>query len=192
MKRLLVILAAYAAFCIVYLGAPRLAWHAPLSLSPSAVDRVIPFMPWTIAVYLSQFGILFLALWRARDVRPALTAAAVATMVAAMIFIVAPTAIARPQTDNAAFAALWTFDVATNCFPSLHVALAMIAAAFWPYRRWRPAAASWAIAIAASTLTTKQHYALDILGGAVLGVIAIRASQWHHTSASPALGSAAR
>jgi membrane-associated phospholipid phosphatase len=172
-KRLLTIFIAYIVFCVIYLGAPRLAWHSPRLLSPSVIDRAVPFAPWTIAIYASQFGILFFALWRARTVRPILAAAAVATIGAAIIFIVFPTAIARPRIDNAAFEALWTFDVATNCFPSLHVALAMIAAAFWPDRRWRPAAALWAMAIVASTMTTKQHYAVDVAGGAVLGAMAL-------------------
>jgi membrane-associated phospholipid phosphatase len=171
-RRAVVIAIAYVLFCLIYLGAPRLALHPATPLTPSAIDRTVPFVPWTIAVYLSQFAILFLTLWRVRDVVPPLTAIAIATLLSAIIFIAWPTTIPRPQTANAAFGALWLFDVPANCFPSLHVALAMIAAFFWP-DRWRPLAYIWAAAIALSTLTTKQHYAVDVAGGVVVALIAI-------------------
>jgi membrane-associated phospholipid phosphatase len=168
---------AYILFCLIYLGAPRLALQPARPLLPSLVDRAIPFAPWTIAIYLSQFAILFLALWRARDATPAFVAIAVATLISAVIFILYPTTIIRPPTQNAAFRALWLFDVPTNCFPSLHVALAMIAAALWPDRATRRIAIIWSIAIAISTLTTKQHYAIDVVGGAAVGTIAILATR---------------
>jgi len=168
---------AYILFCVIYLGAPRLALHAPRLLVPSAIDRAIPFAPWTIGIYLSQFAILFLTLWRARDAAPVFAAIAVATLISAIVFVLWPTTIERPLTRNTAYAALWLFDVPTNCFPSLHVALAMIAAAFWPDRKTRAVAIVWAAAIAVSTLTTKQHYAIDVLGGAVVGAVAIAATR---------------
>lgn len=173
MRRGAIIAVAYLLFCILYLGAPRLALHPPLLLKPSAIDRAIPFLPWTIAIYLTQFVFIFWMLWRARDIARPMMSIAIATLIAVVVFIVWPTTIARPATTNAAFDALWLFDVPTNCFPSLHVALAMIAAAFWPDRRWRPAAFAWAALIAISTLTTKQHYAIDVAGGIVVGAIAI-------------------
>ena len=82
-----------------------------------------------------------------------------------------PTTIPRPAARNPAFEALWLFDVPTNCFPSLHVALATIAAFFWP--RQRRMATIWAAGIALSTLTTKQHYAIDVVGGLIVSAVAI-------------------
>lgn len=178
----LVIAAAYLLFCLIYLGAPRLAVRAPLLLTPSAIDRAIPFIPATIVLYASQFAILFLALWRAEDVATPLRAIALATMVAAVAFVFLPTTIVRPPAHSSAFDLLWLFDVPTNCFPSLHVALAMIAAAFWPDRRWRPAAIAWAALIALSTLTTKQHYAIDVVAGGMVGAAAIVAARLSQVS----------
>jgi membrane-associated phospholipid phosphatase len=172
------ILFGYLLFCVFYLGAAKIALHDPLPLAPSAIDRAIPFLPWTLAVYLSQFAFLFLSLWLQTDSR-ALTrvfaALAVATVLSCAIFVVRPTTIPRPPVRSVAFDALWLFDVPTNCFPSLHVALATIAAACWPGRR--SLAAAWAAAIALSTLTTRQHYAIDVVGGvgvAAAALIAVR------------------
>src|SRR6185436_14225959 len=125
------ILAAYLVFCLFYLGAAAIDLRPPQLLQPSLIDRAIPFLPWTIALYL--------------------------------------TTIARPAVDSAAFDGLWLFDVPENCFPSLHVSLAIIAAAYWPRARWIGIA--WAIAIAVSTMTTKQHYFVDVAGGIAMGFL---------------------
>ena len=62
-------------------------------------------------------------------------------------------------------------DMPTNCFPSMHVALTAICA--WNLRRKSRllygSFAAWAILIFLSTMTTKQHYFVDILGG--IGVL---------------------
>jgi membrane-associated phospholipid phosphatase len=168
------ILLGYLFFCVFYLGAARFGIGQPYRLDPSAIDRAIPLLPSTIAVYLSQFAFLFLALWLQTDSR-ALTrifcAIAAATILSCAIFVVWPTTIPRPAARNPAFEALWLFDVPTNCFPSLHVALATIAAFFWP--RPRRMALIWAAGIALSTLTTKQHYAIDVVGGVIVSAVAI-------------------
>lgn len=172
------ILLGYLLFCLFYLGAARVGFREPQLLRPSAVDRAVPFLPWTIAVYLSQFAFLFLALWLqtgSRDLTRTFAAIAIATILSCAIFVVWPTAIPRPPVRSAAFDALWLFDVPANCFPSLHVALATIAACFWPRRRW--VASIWAAAIVLSTLTTKQHYAVDVAGGAVVAGLAIVAAR---------------
>ncbi len=165
----------YLLFCVFYLGANRVAIREPHPLQPSVVDRAVPFMAWTMVVYLSQFLFLFLALWLqtgSRRLTRAFIAIAIATVLSCAIFVCWPTTLPRPPVRNAAFDALWLFDVPTNCFPSLHTALAAIAAFFWP-RRGRWLAALWAAAIIASTLTTKQHVAIDVAGGFATAVVAI-------------------
>ncbi len=56
--------------------------------------------------------------------------------------------------------------------PSMHVASSYLAAlSLWRGRRTLFAVwLSWATAIAVSTLTAKQHYAIDVLAGAVLAL----------------------
>lgn len=175
-----IILASYLLFCIVYLGAPLISIGDVHVLRPSFLDRGVPFLPWTIAVYLSQFAFMFVALWlspTSEALRKMLTAIAIATLISAAIFIVWPSAIERPAAPGPAFATLYLFDVPTNCFPSLHVALAMIAAAMWPHTPTRALAWVWALAIAASTLTTRQHVILDVAAGVIVGAGALAISR---------------
>lgn len=175
------ILAAYLLFCVFYLGSAAIDLREARLLQPSAVDRAIPFLPWTIAIYLSQFVLLFLALRRERGWRIYISIA-IATLVSCAVFLFYPTTIARPPVNNTAFDALWLFDVPENCFPSLHVSLALIAAYYW--QRWF--AVVWAIAIAVSTMTTKQHYFVDMAGGVAVALIATLApGPWPRPSHQP-------
>lgn len=183
------ILAAYLLFCLLYLGAAAIDLRPPQLLQPSPVDRAVPFLPGTIAVYLSQFVFLFLTLRWQRDAR-VYVPMAIATLISCTIFIFYPTTIARPPVDNAAFDGLWLFDVPENCFPSLHVSLALIAAAYWPRARWIGIA--WAIAIAVSTMTTKQHYFVDVAGGIAVGLLATLPLRNRRATRSPARASPAR
>lgn len=71
-------------------------------------------------------------------------------------------------------------DQPINCAPSLHVSLAyQIALGFLKdQKRYFPLVFSWATLLALSTLTTKQHYFLDVILGGALAV----ATHWifHH------------
>jgi membrane-associated phospholipid phosphatase len=70
--------------------------------------------------------------------------------------------------------ALRTFDTPSSCLPSLHVAISVVSAllVFRERPRLSLALLAWAAAIAVSTLTTKQHYAVDVVSGAALAVVA--------------------
>ncbi|MEZ5663072.1 MAG: phosphatase PAP2 family protein [Burkholderiaceae bacterium] len=71
-------------------------------------------------------------------------------------------------------------DAAGNAFPSLHVACSAFSAAWLDVqirdvglsRRWRWINALWCVAIVLSTLSTRQHVMLDMIGGTALGVAA--------------------
>jgi len=67
-------------------------------------------------------------------------------------------------------------DTPSNCLPSLHVALAWSLALSWRdflRRSWaRPLPIVWAVVVSACTLTTKQHYLVDIPAGLAVGVAA--------------------
>jgi membrane-associated phospholipid phosphatase len=173
---------AYAVFCGLYLGGAAFSLAPPVTLAPSALDAAIPFLTWTVWVYLSQFPFLGFVYWRAwgtvawaRDLRGMLAA----TVASVAVFVLYPTRIPREAIDadpatTLAFAALYGMDPATNCLPSLHVSLGVLGAAgFWPERpRLAGACLGWAALIAASTLTTRQHYAVDVLAGLVVAVAA--------------------
>jgi membrane-associated phospholipid phosphatase len=169
---------AYAAFCMLYLGAAELPLGVPTTLSASPLDESIPRLPWTVWIYLSQFPFLGFVYWRAfgtvawtRNLRGMLAA----TVVSVSVFVLWPTRIVRETVDadlatTLAFNALYGTDPATNCVPSLHVSLALLGVlGFWPERpRLAGACLGWATLIAVSTLTTKQHYLVDVVAGIVV------------------------
>lgn len=88
---------------------------------------------------------------------------------------------------------LKSVDASGNAFPSMHVAFAVFTgvtlaralravAAPWMLRALN---LCWAIAIIWSTLATRQHVALDVLGGAVLGALCgVVAHGWPRSSGS--------
>jgi membrane-associated phospholipid phosphatase len=172
----------YAAFSAVYLGTGRLHLVPPTLLAPGPIDAAVPFVEWTVWIYLTQFLLLPTAIVAARDDTDrsyALYAMLVATVLAAAIFLAWPTQVARatPGADGLtglAWGLLHGVDTPANCFPSLHIALAVIAGrALWR-RGWVVPALVWPVLITLSTLTTKQHVAWDIAGGLALAVLAIR------------------
>jgi membrane-associated phospholipid phosphatase len=73
---------------------------------------------------------------------------------------------------------VWFFDTAKDCFPSQHVAVAFLTAFHVQRlsRSWGPPFFLLAIAIAISTLTTKQHYLWDVIAGTLMAGAAYRLS----------------
>lgn len=172
---------AYLAFSAVYLGTGTLHLRTPATLAPGTLDAALPFLDWSVWVYLSQFILLPLAIAAARDDADrshALYGMLFATALAALVFLAWPTQVARATPDAGGLTALaWRLlhdiDVPANCFPSLHVALAVIAGrALWR-RGVRVVAVTWPALIALSTVTTRQHVAWDVAGGLVLAFIVI-------------------
>lgn len=174
----------YLAFCALYMFTNQVHWREPFFLPLSALDRMVPVVPWTVWVYHSQFAFLFtcfLLMKSPGTVRRTLKAMSIASCVAFTIFMIYPTTYPRPAEliggisgiHGAGFRLLYGMDSPANCFPSLHVALAAIAAL--GVAEDRPTmgrgAVLWASFIMASTLTTKQHYAIDIPAGLVIAVL---------------------
>lgn len=160
----------------------------PVTLMPVTwLDRAIPFHPSALVIYFS--------LWIYVSFPPALLqsrrqlvmhglAAGIMALVGLAIFFFWPTAVAPSATldgaDNSSLAWLKQVDAAGNACPSLHVAFAVYAG-LWLDRVlrdmqtgmvFRVLNVAWCTAIAYSTLATKQHVVVDVLAGAILGLIA--------------------
>jgi membrane-associated phospholipid phosphatase len=175
----------------------RLANALPLT----PLDIAAPFWPWTGWIYLMVFGLpIFtcLAVEAEEDIRALALAFAGMATVCTLVFAGYPTTYPRPPLGpltpaSLPLAVVRVFDTPRNCFPSQHVANALLAALF--LRRYNPrrgnAALLLAGLIALSTLTTKQHYFWDVLGGALVAcgaylVAARRAAGGAAASLSPA------
>ncbi len=144
----------------------------------SFLDHAVPFSPWAMPVYFSHFLFLPLALLSLRSYAVflrTLKSMSLAAALACVIFLVYPTTFPRVESSGVWFDLLNFIDTPANCFPSLHVALAAIAA--WGLREdgrpWAPLGAAWACLITLSTVLVKQHYAADAAGGLALAVASV-------------------
>jgi membrane-associated phospholipid phosphatase len=180
-NRVVAVIVGGALVIALYLLPSRLQLRPAITLDRSFIDAWVPFLGWTIWVYLSEYPFMVLALWLGTDDRERsrlFYAFILAAMVGLAIFILWPTAVARESPGSDGLTGLlwrWLYSVDTpaNALPSLHVANTCLAAA--RLRRCggalRVIAPLWALLIVLSTLTTKQHYAIDIAGGMALAAV---------------------
>ncbi len=154
---------------------------SPVELPLTRIDTAIPFIPETIWIYLSEYPLLiaaFVASKRPEVLNRYVKATLVVLFASALIFTFFPTTYPRdrfplpPGLDPLSrflFELQRTGDSPLNCFPSLHVGSVLTSTLLL---RDRPRLfllfLGWAALICLSTLTTKQHYAWDVLGGAML------------------------
>jgi len=156
----------------------------PALLQISAWDRAVPFVPWTFWVY---FSVNFIYLASCALQKPDerfqrfLLGYFSAYLISAVWFVVVPTTFPRelyplPESTDAftRLAMTWfrSVDHPSNCLPSMHVASSVMST-LPLYKKSRRVFALffvWAVSIAFTTLTTKQHYLVDVLAGGAFGV----------------------
>jgi membrane-associated phospholipid phosphatase len=157
----------------------------PVTVMPLiALDRLVGFRPEALPLYLSLW--LYVSLAPAlvidrRELRSFAVAAVALGVLGLAIFFLWPTTVLRGDEDwsqHPAVALLKTTDASGNACPSLHVAFAVFTA-IWLGRLLRqmgagPAARAlnwiWCAGILYSTLAIRQHVALDVIAGTMLGV----------------------
>jgi len=158
--------------------------YFPITIMPlTALDRWIGFQPDALVLYISLWFYVSFApalLTEARLLWSYLAAAAVLSVIGLGIFLVWPTAVPVVSLDwphHGFFFMLQKVDASGNACPSLHVAFAVFTA-FWFERILREMHAGravrvgnvlWCLGILYSTIATRQHVALDVLAGAILG-----------------------
>jgi hypothetical protein len=149
-------------------------------------EQRIPWLPQTVWPYLAQYPLLVFAYASCADlVRCSrfLYAALFAQAVAAAAFVLLPLrypreafAAASPPDPVTAALAGWVraVDAPVNCLPSLHVTSCLFCMLLVGRGReaWRLCCHAVAMASMASTLTFKQHYAIDLVAGAALAIAA--------------------
>ncbi|WP_418121600.1 phosphatase PAP2 family protein [Variovorax sp. 375MFSha3.1] len=166
----------------------------PVEVMPlTPLDRLLPFQPYLLGPYLS--------LWVYVGIAPGLQLTFRELVVYGLwigglcitglgIFYFWPTQIPPLAIDASGypgFTMLQGVDAAGNACPSMHVAVAIFTAiriedvlretrtpAGWRVLNW-----AWFAAIAYSTLAVKQHVALDVAAGALLGMaFALPSMRW--------------
>ncbi|MFM8270055.1 MAG: phosphatase PAP2 family protein [Pseudomonadota bacterium] len=173
-----------AAYSVLYVIPNFFLTTAPQELPLLWIDQAIPLIPWTFLIYTSDYFVFVFALFllSERHKFNSFTRMMFGVLcVCGAFFYGFPTTYPRPEypaETNWLVGSLMQFisvaDSPRNCFPSMHVGLTAVAT--WSLRhlglRTLFFFSVWSFAIFVSTLTTKQHYILDILGGlAVMGFI---------------------
>jgi membrane-associated phospholipid phosphatase len=171
----------YVAFCLLYIFTGAIHLRTPILLAPSPIDNLLAFRGWTIWIYHSQFFFLMVtiqAIKKPENLTRMFYSMIFASLLSFAIFLLYPTVIARavqPGSDltGKAFQFLYAVDSSSNCFPSLHVSLAALSAiaVFSERTRCGFFALGYALLIMLSTMTTKQHYFIDVLGGFILAIL---------------------
>lgn len=172
---------------VAYLLTNHLHRVEAMLLPMTAVDEWVPFLPNTIFIYTSDYFLFLWAYMACKDIRET-NKFAYAFMslqfVSFFIFWAWPTTFPRhlfplPPVDqmnalgHQIFSGLRAIESPDSCLPSLHVSCCYLAAfQFWHQgRKYFPFFLTWATLVAISTLTVKQHYVVDIVGGLAMAVI---------------------
>jgi len=170
-------------FCVPYFLIGYFPIRPPQPLPLTALDRAIPFDVRWCPVYQSLYLLIPLAPFLITSRRALVRYVSAFTLITATglaICFLFPTLCPRPTDFPSAglYALVIAYDPPTNAFPSMHIALALQSLLLGIHMlrtetsRWlwplSILGTLWLLAIAYSTLATKQHYAVDLLAGAFL------------------------
>jgi membrane-associated phospholipid phosphatase len=146
------------------------------------LELAIPFHPAAAVVYWSVLPLMWLSpfvLGSVTELRKFMVALAVVICVCGIGFLSLPSVPAyRPADVTGPFAPIFYLadrvNLTHNMCPSLHVAMAALAASAYSQKLGRLAAmviCLWTAAIALSTLFCHQHHLIDVVTGAAIGYL---------------------
>jgi membrane-associated phospholipid phosphatase len=170
---------------LLYLASNHNPVFEPQLLGMTWVDRVIPFLPRSVWIYTSEYIFFLIVYINCRDMinlNKYLYAFVALQLISVTIFFFWPTTYPRdlfPLPDHLdpltsyVFNSLRQTDMPTNCCPSLHVSSVFLSVFIFldDQRKKFPLFFLWGIAISVSTLTTKQHYLVDVIAGFLLATL---------------------
>jgi membrane-associated phospholipid phosphatase len=170
----------------LYLSSNHFHFFEPQLLTMSYWDELVPFFPHSIWVYASEYIYFFSVCWvikKADHLNRLFYSFMSLQIISAIIFIFWPTTYPRelfplPNSldflTHLIFNSIRELDSPANCCPSLHVSSVLICALsflkshqekFWIFF-------IWSLGISATTVTTKQHYIIDVITGISMAIIA--------------------
>lgn len=165
----------WAPFIVTYQATNRWLLFSPIELPFTWLDRLVPFVPALLPLYVAYLPFYWLTVWRSendRELNRIFYAAYFQLLLSVPFFLLVPVRMPRElfyvQEYGMADAFWRWFDAPNNCFPSLHVSNCLLLAQFNAKRRYAWIFVTVSLAIIASTVLVKQHYVVDIAaGGAV-------------------------
>lgn len=184
--RTLLVLAMIGLVAMTYYPASAATAGRSFDLT-TALDRAIPFLPWTWWIYFPHyvFGLVVItvAMPDPRAAFRVFLAILLGQVLSTITYFIVPSTFPRPLSPGdadpitaAAVTWFWGIDPPNNTFPSTHVANACMAAlGAWYSRhpiRW------YALVVAGGVFVTvhtaKQHYWVDAVGGVVVAMVCFR------------------
>lgn len=175
----------FAASGLLYLTSNHFHYFEPKLLPMTFLDQAVPFIPQTIWLYTSEY-MLFLAVFLASsdidNLNKYLYSFFCLQVFCVTIFWIWPTTYPRElfplpasmdRLSLAVFTSLRTTDDPSNCCPSLHVSSVYLSSFIFldeQKKKFVPFFI-WATLIAISTMTTKQHYIVDVASGLLLAIV---------------------
>lgn len=161
----------------------------------SQVDNYIPLLTIFVIPYISYYFFLifsYIYLYKHKDTKvleQTLVALNITVLTAYIFYFLFQNEMIRPViSNNNIFDHIYTWINAQvapyNAFPSLHVAVTTVCLFGFklmktPHFNWL---LLWGILIILSTVFTKQHFFLDILGGLVLAIISFKLAEYINKS----------
>lgn len=170
-----------AATLILYQITNRVHLVEPKLLEFGAIDKIMPFWPSTVWIYFTEYAFFVYAYFWMKDLRLVTRyyyAYMTILFVSIAVFMIYPVTFPRESYpamgDSVSVMALnflrTYMDAPANCLPSLHVSSCFISSlCFWQESRWRAVfLCFWSCLVAVSTMTTKQHYFVDVWTALIL------------------------
>lgn len=184
-RRLLLVLGLATVNGLLYLASNAWSLRTPVPLPRTIVDAALGWHAWTVWPYLALLlagPALALGIRERVLLHGTLRAYAIAIGLNLSIWLALPTRIARPgipadvpAATHAAWNLLLALDGPNNCFPSGHVTIPLVIAT--GFCAQHPGARCWVwplvVLLLPTVLTTGQHYAWDIAGGAATAALGL-------------------
>ena len=168
----------------LYLPSNHIHLFTPRLLPFSWIDSIVPFMPNSVWIYISEyifFPVVYITCKDMVNLNKYFYSFLILQVVSVLIFWIWPTTYPRelfPLPDDLnslthfVFSSLRETDTPANCCPSLHVSSVYLSAFLFldDQKKKFPFFFIWGTAIAFSTLTTKQHYLVDVISGFLMAL----------------------
>jgi membrane-associated phospholipid phosphatase len=169
---------------VLYLGSNHFHIFPPKFLPMWWIDDAVPFVPYTVWLYISEyifFPVVYLMCRDLFNLNKYFYSFLFLQTVSVFIFWVWPTTYPRDffplpgDLDGLTyfvFSSLRRADSPANCCPSLHVSSVYLSAFIFldDQREKFPFFFLWGTAIACSTMTAKQHYLIDVITGFLMAL----------------------
>ncbi|MBI4215236.1 MAG: phosphatase PAP2 family protein [Parcubacteria group bacterium] len=160
-------------------------FFSTVPLPACQLDDIIPYLPWTVLIYLSLYPFIILVLWSCEDtviLHRMLWGYYFVVVISTFIFFFFPTSFLWDHSSYQDFFTINIYnpfkkvDMDFNACPSQHVSLSLVGPFIYLLLQGMHKKGlfflCWGIAISLTTLTVKQHYVVDLAGGSVLALLA--------------------